>query len=308
MLGARTDYIGPSCSGLALVGLPLLLVRSPRWHLALSCGGLSVHNCSGSLTVGALASCAVRTFHSATTISVSTPQPRLRSSCPLSRPRTVYNPYISLRSDHSSPRPALPAAIRTPQATLRTPLPASPLPFCRDRPRIVSMEFIKRIAGVSTPPAPKFKPLDLPTLGEGGVPTPPPLIEGWASSDSSGSSVSSSTPTTPSTSPTPWRRQHTPYSSPLASYRVPSVRSPTPQTEMRSEAWHVMTSQMEKTISRQTLTPSPEILKPRPRRASPLHEPSPVQVMQGLVSPSPRPIHGKPIKSILKHCMYFCIR
>ncbi|KAI0754779.1 hypothetical protein C8Q80DRAFT_1093334 [Daedaleopsis nitida] len=156
------------------------------------------------------------------------------------------------------------------------------------------MDILKKfkIPGLSTPPAPKFKPLDLPATGEGEL---PPLVPGWSSSDS-GSSASSSSPTTPATSPVSWRRPRTPYKS---AYKPPSVRSPTPQYEMRSPAWHVMTTELEKSSSRQTFTPSPEIMKPRPRHASSTHHPSPLQVMQGLISPQPMP--AKPLKSILKH-------
>ncbi|KAI1785529.1 hypothetical protein LXA43DRAFT_125134 [Ganoderma leucocontextum] len=152
----------------------------------------------------------------------------------------------------------------------------------------------------STPQAPKHRPLPLPNLGEGGVlpssPVPltaiPPSFAGsWASSDS-GSSASSSSPTTPTTSPAPWKRTMTPY------MRPPSVRAETPQYEIRSPAWHVMTTDLDKSLCRQTFTPSPEIHKPRPRRASSSHHPTPVQVMQALVSPQPAP--PRALKSILK--------
>ena len=153
----------------------------------------------------------------------------------------------------------------------------------------------------STPQAPKHKPLPLPELGEGDeLPTspmsahaiPPSFAESWTSSDS-GSSVSSSNPTTPASSPAPWRRPITPYAKP------PSVRAETPQYEIRSPAWHVMTTDLDKSLCRETFTPSPEIFKPRPRHASSTHHPTPVQMMQGLVSPTPMP--PKLPKSILKH-------
>ncbi|KAM5539395.1 hypothetical protein V8D89_006847 [Ganoderma adspersum] len=151
----------------------------------------------------------------------------------------------------------------------------------------------------STPQAPKHRPLPLPNLGEGGSlpssPVPltaiPPAFAGtWASSDS-GSSTSSSSPTTPATSPAPWKRT-TPYT------RPPSVRAETPQYEIRSPAWHVMTTDLDKSLCRQTFTPSPEIHKPRPRRASSSHHPTPVQLMQALVSPTPAP--PRTLKGILK--------
>ncbi len=156
----------------------------------------------------------------------------------------------------------------------------------------------------TTPQAPKHRPLPLPNLGEGGglpsspVPLsaiPPGLAGSWASSDS-GSSSSSSSPTTPATSPAPWKRSMTPYT------RPPSVRAETPQYEIRSPAWHVMTTDLDKSLCRQTFTPSPEIHKPRPRRASSSHHPTPVQVMQALVSPTPMPPRN--LKGILKQCAY----
>ncbi|TBU59029.1 hypothetical protein BD310DRAFT_925949 [Dichomitus squalens] len=155
----------------------------------------------------------------------------------------------------------------------------------------------------STPQAPKHKPLPLPELGEGDrLPTspmsphalPPAFAESWASSDSGSSVSSSSNPSTPASSPAPWKRPVTPYSRP-----PPSVRAETPQYEIRSPAWHVMTSDLEKSLCRETFTPSPEIFKPRPQRASSAHHPTPVQVMQGLVSPTP--VSARPPKSILKH-------
>ncbi|KAI0715660.1 hypothetical protein C8T65DRAFT_738519 [Cerioporus squamosus] len=148
----------------------------------------------------------------------------------------------------------------------------------------------KKEGAVNTPPAPKYKPLDLPTFGDGELDVPP-LAPSWASSGSSGSSVASSVPSTPASSPAPWRRPFTPH-------RAPAARSQTPQ-EMPTPAWHVAHPEPELSLYRKALTPSPEIFKPRPRRASSAHQPSPVQVMQGLVSPSPMPMK-QPLKSILK--------
>ncbi|TFK90524.1 hypothetical protein K466DRAFT_574198 [Polyporus arcularius HHB13444] len=153
----------------------------------------------------------------------------------------------------------------------------------------------KKEGAVNTPPAPKYKPLDLPTFGEGEIEVPP-FAPSWASSDSSGSSVASSLPSTPASSPAPWRRPFTPH-------RAPAARSQTPQ-EMHAPAWHVAHHpEPEMSLYRKALTPSPEIFKPRPRRASSAHQPSPVQVMQGLVSPSPMPMPASksgPLKGILK--------
>ncbi|RPD62589.1 hypothetical protein L226DRAFT_521232 [Lentinus tigrinus ALCF2SS1-7] len=151
----------------------------------------------------------------------------------------------------------------------------------------------KNDGAVNTPPAPKYKPLDLPAFGEG-EPDIPPLAPSWASSDSSGSSVASSVPSTPASSPAPWRRPFTPH-------RTPAARSQTPQ-EMPAPEWHVSQPEPEVSLYRKALTPSPEIFKPRPRRAASAHQPSPVQVMQGLVSSTPMPMSAtqRPLKSILK--------
>lgn len=153
---------------------------------------------------------------------------------------------------------------------------------------------------VDTPPAPKYKPLDLPAFVEGELEVPP-LAPSWTSSGSSGSSVASSVPSTPASSPAPWRRPFTPY-------RAPAARCQSPM-EMPTPGWHVSHPEPELSLYRKALTPSPEIFKPRPRRASSAYQPSPVQVMQSLVSPTPMPMPAasRPLKSILKQQSTFSL-
>lgn len=61
----------------------------------------------------------------------------------------------------------------------------------------------------------------------------------------------------------------------------------------------IITTELEKSSSRQTSMPNPEIMNPRPPRVS-THHPSPLQVMQGV-----QPIPVKLLESILKHSAFF---
>ncbi|KAH9924341.1 uncharacterized protein BXZ73DRAFT_103630 [Epithele typhae] len=149
------------------------------------------------------------------------------------------------------------------------------------------MDFMRKIPGVSTPTAPKFRPLALP-----GDPVPP-LSAGWSSSSSSEGS-SSPCPSTPSVGSPPYSVRALSRSSASSGY---ASRPNTP----------VHTS-----IASRMMTPDPDLYKSRMRRPSSTQPPVEIQnptphrawVPIPFETPKPRPAGdgqtGKPLKGILK--------